>query len=394
MVVSEHTSVETLLTLGAILLTGLAADFVGKRTFLPRITLLMLVGVIVGKHVLNIIPASTVAQFPIVTDMALLVVGFLLGGQFNLKRLSKDSTALLWISGTAAVMTTIVVILVLLVTDLPLHIIVLFGCIAAATAPAPIVDVVLQQKHKTKFSKLLLRVVAVDDLWAMLLFTFGIASIGFFVNGDGFGHAIVQLVSEIGGALLLGFVVGYPASKLSGRIKPGQPTLLEALGLVFICGGLAIYLQVSFLLSVMVMGAVIANCASHHRYPFHEIEHIEWPFMMIFFVLAGASLELSSLHTVGMIGVLYIVARGIGKYVGAFIGAKVAKTSKIHQHWMGLALMPHAGVAIGMALIAAGKFPEYSQLFLTVVISATIVFELVGPALTSLAIDKVGDAKP
>ena len=115
---------------------------------------------------------------------------------------------------------------------------------------------------------------------------------------------LITVTKEIGGAIILGVLIGLPAAYLTGRIKSGQPMLIEALGIVFVCGGLAIMFDVSFLIASMVMGAVITNLARHHEYPFHAIEGIEWPFMVIFFVLAGASIELGAARDIGFIGIV------------------------------------------------------------------------------------------
>ena len=139
----------------------------------------------------------------------------------------------------------------------------------------------------------------------------------------------------------------------------------------------------------MVMGAVIANLAKHHKYPFHAIEGIEQVFMVIFFVLAGASLEIGALNTIGFIGAVYIICRVIGKYLGANIGRQFSKADKQTKNWVGVALLPQAGVAIGMALVAANEFPAYRQILLSIVISSTVFFEIIGPIFTRLAIHQV-----
>ncbi len=193
---------------------------------------------------------------------------------------------------------------------------------------------------------------------------------------------------EIVVALLLGGLIGLPAAYLTGRIKSGQPMLIEALGLVFICGGAALWLDVSPIIAAMVMGMVITNLAKHHDYPFHEIENIEWPFMVIFFMLAGASLEIGMLAEIGLVGGVYLLARVGGKLLGAWVGALVSHADKEVRHWMGMALMPQAGVAIGMALLTANQFPEYRQTILSIVISTTVLFELVGPIFTRMALKR------
>ena len=202
-----------------------------------------------------------------------------------------------------------------------------------------------------------------------------------------------MVLREIGGAVLLGLAIGLPAAYLTGRIRPGQPMLIEALGLVFLCGGLAIMLEVSFLIAAMVLGAVIANLAKHHDYPFHAIEGIEWPFMVIFFVLAGASLEIDALKELGMLGVIYILSRITGKYIGSMIGCSVSGAGSQINRWMGPALLPQAGVAIGMALVASEHFPVYAQTLLTIVISSTIFFEIIGPVFTRMALSKVSSKR-
>ncbi|MDH3978144.1 MAG: cation:proton antiporter, partial [Gammaproteobacteria bacterium] len=141
----------------------------------------------------------------------------------------------------------------------------------------------------------------------------------------------------------------------------------------------------------MVMGATIANLARHHEYPFHAIEDIEAPFLIIFFVLAGASLELGALIMAGSLGLVYMASRAIGKIAGAGIGALAAHTDPLTSRWMGLALMPQAGVAIGMTLVASSTFPEYRSVLLPVVIGAAIVFEIVGPLGTRMALKATQD---
>ena len=135
-------------------------------------------------------------------------------------------------------------------------------------------------------------------------------------------------------------LIGLPAAYLTGRIKPSQPILTEALSIVFICGGLANWLGVSYLIASMVMGAVISNLAKHHEYPFCAIEGIQWPFLIIFFVLAGESLELSLLPEIGLIGYVFILCRVAGKYLGARIGSQISRASAPIQNWMGIALLP------------------------------------------------------
>jgi Kef-type K+ transport system membrane component KefB len=377
-----------LMALGGILLLGLLTDTLGRRTHLPRVTLLLIFGVIIGKDLLDIIPSVFSDRFEIIADMVLLMVGFLLGGKFTADALRESAGQIMWISISAAIVTTVIVCFGLIWIGVSVEIAILLGCIAAATAPAAVLDVVTESNYKGPFSDLLLSIVSLDDAWALLLFAIGIAVVKSINGLDADVLPLLTVTREIGGAIILGVLIGLPAAYLTGRIKPGQPMLTEALGIVFVCGGLAIMLDVSFLIASMVMGAVITNLAKHHEYPFHAIEGIDWPFMVIFFVLAGASLELSVAREIGLIGVVYILCRAIGKYLGAMLGSHCSKASKVTKQWMGIALLPQAGVAIGMALVASEHFPEYRQTLLSVIISATIFFELIGPVFTRMAIQR------
>ena len=382
-----------LLALGGILLLGLVTDTLGRRTHLPRVTLLLIFGIIIGKDLLDIIPAVFSERFEIIADMALLMVGFLLGGKLTVSTLKKSAGQILWISISAAIVTTVMVILGLLWIGVPADIAILLGCIASATAPAAVLDVVTESNIKGQFSELLLSIVSLDDAWALLLFGIGVVVVKSINGLDADIMPLLAVSREIGGAIILGILIGLPAAYLTGRIRPGQPSLIEALGIVFVCGGLALMLDVSFLIASMVMGAVITNLARHHEYPFHAIEGIESPFMVIFFVLAGASLELTLVNEIGFIGMVYVLCRTAGKYFGGMLGSHYSKAGKQTTQWIGVALLPQAGVAIGMALVAAKHFPEYSQTLLSVIISTTIFFEIIGPVFTRLALQRVHTAR-
>jgi Kef-type K+ transport system membrane component KefB len=179
---------------------------------------------------------------------------------------------------------------------------------------------------------------------------------------------------------------------LTGRIKPGEPTLIEALGIVFLCGGLAIWLHVSFLFASMILGVTVANLAHHHARPFNAIDGIEWPFMVIFFILSGASLRTETLLHVGLIGTGYIVLRVLGRLLGAWVGGMLSSVGSLLCRWMGVALMPQAGVALSMALVVIEKRPDLGNMILPVVIASTIVFEVIGPIFTRMGLVRAGDA--
>jgi Kef-type K+ transport system membrane component KefB len=151
---------------------------------------------------------------------------------------------------------------------------------------------------------------------------------------------------------------------------------------------------VSHILTSIVLGATVANLARHHERPFHAIEGIEWPFLILFFLLAGAALHVEAIGQVGLLGIAYITLRVAGRILGTRLGGWLSGTEPVTRRWIGLALLPQAGVAIGMALLASQRFPELKDTLLTVVLGSTVVFELLGPVMTRRVLARVGEIRP
>ncbi|MDH5181904.1 MAG: cation:proton antiporter [Gammaproteobacteria bacterium] len=308
------------ITIGCLLLLGLATDLLGRRTRLPRVTLLLIFGIVIGPAVLDLIPRPVLDNFELLANVALLMIGFLIGGRLTRKTFDGAAGALLIISATEVVVTAVVVCGVLLLLGMSPVPAILCACFASATDPAATMETINESGKKSVFHDRVLAVVALDDVWSLILFSVGLAMVGGMQHATAGLDSLIDATHEVGGAMLLGIVLGVPAAYLTGRIKAGQPMLTEALGLVLLCGGLAMWLDVSFLIAAIVMGAVITNLARHHSYPFHAIEGIEWPFMVVFFILAGASLKFEYVQYLGLIGVGYIIARMVGKVAGGGLG--------------------------------------------------------------------------
>ncbi len=377
-----------LLTLGALFLLGLAADEIGRRTRLPRVTLLLACGVAAGSSGFDLLPEAAEAWYEFLAISALTMVAFLLGGSLTRDILRARGAAILSISLSVVLVTIAMVGAGLWAFGFEPALALILAAIATATAPAATADVIRQSGASGGFVDTVRGVVAIDDAWGLMAFSLVLAVVGA-LDGRGDG-ALADALVEIGGALALGVGVGLPAAALTGRVRPGEPLQAEALGLVFLTAGLAIWLDVSFLIAGMTAGAVIVNRASHHRRAFHEIEHIEWPFMVLFFILAGASLEMGKLAEVGAIGAAYVALRIAARAAGGWIGATLARAPAAERPWYGVALLPQAGVAVGMGLVAADRFPDLAETILTLTIGTTVIFEILGPAATLYAIGRVG----
>lgn len=382
---------QILSTFGGLFLLGLLADLVGRHTPLPRVTLLLLSGFVIGPSVLDWLPDVTDEWFPILTDVALTMIGFLLGQNMTRARFKELGRPVLAMSLGEVMMTAALMFAVLYLFGVPVEIALLLAGIAPATAPAATLDVVREYRAEGHFTNTLLGIVAIDDAWGLLLFSLLLAAAQALSGQLGAVETVLAGAWDVGGAVLLGLVLGMPMAYLTGRVRPGEPMQAEALGLVLLTAGLAEWLQVSYILSAMVLGAVVANMARHHQRPFRVIEGIEWPFLILFFLLAGAALHVQALAEAGMLAAAYIGLRVAGRILGPLLGGRLSGSDPLIRRWIGLALLPQAGVAIGMALLASQRFPEIGDLVLPVVLGATVVFELIGPVMTRWTLARVGD---
>lgn len=382
---------ETLITLGALLLFGLLTFWFGSITALPRVTLLIIMGVFVGPNGLDLFAQTRDFWFEQISVLALIMIGFLLGSTLTRSTLKLHGKQIIGISLGAAFITLMVVfsgllfISPLLSNPLPIYVALLLAAIATATDAAATVAVIDESKDESHFGKTLLGVVALDDAWGLLIFSLCL-SIAMSSNMDNGLPVIASGLWEITGAILLGIALGLPMAFLTGRIQAGEPTLIEALGLIMLCGGLALWLEVSYLLAAMAMGTTVANLATHHTRPFHAIKNIQSPFLVLFFILAGASLDFVNLLDVGLIGALYITLRVIGKILGGWVSGQLLGMTGSDARWIGAAMLPQAGVAVGMALIVSHILPDYADTIMAITIAATAFFEILGPLVTRAAI--------
>lgn len=381
----------TLIVLGLFLLAGHAAHAIGAQVHVPRVTLLLLLGVIVGPYVLDLVPADVAEWFPLVAQMALAMVGFLLGERFLGRDLRQSGRTVLWISLGETLVVVALVFLALLAVGAPLPLALLLAGIAPATAPAATVDVVQENHAKGPLADVLLRVVAIDDAWGVIMFSLLLVLAEGLIGEAAAGVEVLSGVWEVLGAGLLGFALGIPMAWVTGRVRAGEPTLLEASGFVFLCAGLALALELSYLVACIVLGATVANRAKHHTRPFRDIEGVSEPFLAIFFVLAGYRFELNLLTVIGVWAGVYVVARSAGKILGGRFGARLAGAPDPVRQRIGWCLLPQAGVALGLALLVIDRLPELGQAILPLVIASTVFFELIGPVVTQWHLRKAGE---
>jgi Kef-type K+ transport system membrane component KefB len=233
--------------------------------------------------------------------------------------------------------------------------------------------------------------VAIDDALGVILFSlFLVAAQGIAGQGAHFSQLLKGLW-EVFGAVLVGTLISFPMVWATTRVRGGRATLVEAAGFVFLCAGLASVLKVSYLLSTMMLGAIMANRAKKNMRPFHAIEGVREPFLAVFFVLAGLGFEPSQLAKLGLTGAVYVAGRTAGLVLGGKIAGKIVQAPKEVQSRVGWCILTQAGVALGFALLAQEQLPEYADAVLPLIVGTTIIFELTGPLIARWHLGKAGE---
>lgn len=379
-----------LLTLGLLLILALVAEALGRHTRIPRISLLVLLGFVLGPAALDMIDPRRTPGFDFVAALALSMVGFLVGGKLEGKLFRASGWLVLRLSALQALVTFSVVALGLWLFAVPLELALLLGAIATATDPAATMEAIRDSGKGGRFVEVLTGVVAVDDAWGLILFSVAVLCIQL-VSGGAADHApLLSAAREILGAGALGVALGLPMALLSGRIRPGEPTLMEAVGMVMVCAGLAQVLHVSSLLACVVLGITVANLARHHTRSFHAVEEIEWPFLALFFLFSGAYLTTGALAQAGVLLLAYVALRVLGRLAGSGVSSLGAGNDAPLARSMGLAMLPQAGVAMAMAFQASRLYPHLQDRLLSVVIAAMVLFELAGPVITGRVLKREG----
>lgn len=383
----------TLFYLALILLTGLLLGRAVKLIKLPNVTGYLIAGILIGPYLFKIVPMELVAGLELVSEIALAFIAFSIGSEFKvsyLKKVGKTPIVIAILEGLAAML---VVTLVLILVGFDPTIAILLGAIASATAPAATIMVIKQYKAKGPVTETLLSVVALDDAVALMAFGFAVAIVNImqYPGETSLVLSILKPMGEILGSLLLGFLLGILFTVPLRFFKKDSNRLIITVAFVFLGSSLATYLGLSPLLLCMSMGAMLINLSKSAGSILKLTDSITPPIFVMFFVVSGMELNLSVLPQIGVMGILYVVCRIVGKVAGAYLGAVIMKAPENIKKYLGFSLVPQAGVAIGLSLLAAQMLPEYGQTIRAVILSATLIYELVGPAITRVSLKRAGE---
>ena len=404
------------LSLSIALLAGLLLSRLAKLVKLPAVTAYLISGVLIGPFVLgalNIpgigIISEQIEGFGLISDLALGFIAFSMGNEFRLSQLKKIGKQATVIGVLQALITTIVVDVALIAlhfampNTLSIPAAIVLASVATATAPAATLMVVKQYKAKGPVTDVLLPVVALDDAVGLVVFaiSFGIArSMG--TAGVSPLAIILEPLLEIVLSLLLGFVMGLLFTLCEKYFHSRSKRMAVSVTFVMLTVALSglkfeigdIHIAFSSLLACMMLGTVFCNICEVSEELMDRADRWTTPVLILFFVISGAELDLSvfAQWTVVVVGIIYIIARSLGKYYGANISARITKSDPNIIKYLGITLLPQAGVALGMAIKAIELGPD-GAIVRNITLFAVLIYEIVGPFLTKMALTKAGDIK-
>ncbi len=384
----------TFLLLAVMIFFGMAMGRLVKKIKLPNVTGYLVAGLILGPSVLGLLSDGFLDDIGIISDAALGFIAFSIGNEFKINYFKRVGVTPIVIACFESLFAVVFVVTALLIAGFSITFSLVLGSIAAATAPAATIMVIKQYKAKGTLTETLLSVVAIDDATALIMYSLSIAiASGISGKGTSFKETVLPPVIEIFGALIVGALLGFIFLAPLKYFKKSGNRLSLIIAFIFAGTGLSKLCGFSSLLFCMSMGAIIANFSQDVDEIMDLSDKITPPIFMLFFVASGADLKLSVLPSVGVAGVIYILFRVFGKIFGASLGGVVCKADKTVKKYLGPALIPQAGVAIGLSLAAASVVPQYAKEIRAIILCGTLVYELVGPAVSKICLKKAGDIK-
>jgi len=389
---SIHPQALVLIRLAAMLLFAFCFSRVTKLFRLPNVTGYILSGIVIGPYVSGIVSAEMAEGMSFLTDIALAFIAFGTGKYFKWNTLKQSGRGIVIITVLEALMASLLITLTMsLVFHLPLPFSLLLGAIASATAPASTLMTIRQYKAKGPFVNTILQVVVLDDAVSLIAFSVcaGVAQI-LGSNGSVDVQSIMLPVLYNIAAIGLGVGAAFLLRLLMRHVLSSYNHLLLTVILLLSLSGICAALDISPLLACMVFGTVHANISQGNTV-FKRINRFSPPILTLFFVVSGMRLNVHALATAGIVGVVYFAVRIIGKYLGASLGAALARSSQEVKKYLGLALIPQAGVSIGLAVLGERILPhDMGALLSTIILSSSVLYEMVGPAAAKLSMHLAG----
>lgn len=387
---------QIIVSIAIMLFFGFLLTRLTKLLKLPNVTAYIIAGIIIGPYCINLIPNYIISGMDFLSDIALAFIAFSTGEFFKFSVLKKNGLKVIIITIFESLMATILVFIVcFVILHLNLSFSIILGALAAATAPASTMMTIRQTKAKGDFVDTLLQVVALDDVVGLIAYSVAI-SIALSFNSNSLN--IIDIIKPIFlniGSLIIGGLFGLIMKLLIPQKRSKDNKLIISISLIFAFCGLCAIFDVSPLLGCMAMGTIYINSTNDEKL-FKQLNYFSPPILLLFFVRSGVNFKLDSLFNgsslIGstpliIIGIIYFFIRIIGKYFGAYLGCLITKKDKKVRNYLGMALIPQAGVAIGLAALGARALGGEAGIALeTIILASSVLYELIGPVLAKLSL--------
>ena len=385
---------DLLLKLSIVIFIGIIGGRVANYFKLPNVSGYIIGGLLIGPSFFNVIKSGEAGTFNIINEVALAIIAFSIGSEFLLKDIKKTGRDIMIITLAEVAGAILLVFLVTFVVfKQPFEFSLIIASMSAATAPAGILMVIRELKARGPLVRTILPVVAIDDAVGIMVFGVSLSIVKLTTGSEAF--SLLQLfwapTYEILGSIVLGGILGFVLSYIAPKAKNREELLCLVLGFILIATGASNYLGFSSLLTCMMLGGVLINLMQNANRAFNIVNEFAPPVNLLFFTLAGASLDIRVLSKVGLLGFGYILARAAGKIIGATLGAKYVKSEPQVTKYIGMSLLTQGGISIGLSIIVARELPQFSEAIVTVILFSVLIYEIAGPILAKIAIQRAGE---
>ena len=388
-------------SLGLILLLALLAGHLVQFIRVPAVTGYILAGVALGPSVLGWVSADNLAALEVLSEVAIGLILVSVGSVFHYARFLRFGKRIFYLTLCESLAAASLVALGTFFAGHEWQIAGLLGAVAIATAPASTLMVIRESNSRGPLTDTLLGIIAVNNIFCLAAYSLVAAAIDLEASLGAPGMllqtlygSLYPLVWQLLGSVALGFLVGLMLAGWATKVADQGEMLILMAGSVLLCVGVARIMDLSSLVATLAVGGTMVNLSARSRRLFDALSHTDPPFYALFFVIAGAALDVSLVAGMGALGAFYVIARATGKFLGARIGARWLGMDPVVQRLLGFGLMAQAGLAVGLTLTIDRRFPDYAEVINTVVLSSVVINEMIGPVSAKLAILRSGEARP
>jgi Kef-type K+ transport system membrane component KefB len=380
------------IVLGIALIVGVLFGKFLNKLKIPAVAGYIIAGLLLGKSGFDIISSGFIEDLSFISDFALGIIAFNIGSELELSVIKKLGKSIFIIAICEALGAFILVTGITFLITKDMAIALILGAVSSATAPAATVMVLREYNANGPLTSTLLGVVAVDDAICLMIYAIASSIAKVFIKHEVITlyKVVVYPVQEIILSIIVGGIIGILLAYLIKISTKEMEMISFIIGIIILTDGIATMLTLSPLLTSMSLGIMVANISSNHKRAFSSIERFSPPIITVFFILAGARLDISLIPKIGLIGIAYLILRITGKIAGASLGGVISKASYTVRRYIGLGLLSQVGVAVGLAIVVNREFAgtKLGNIVITILLATTIITEIIGPVATKYAIIK------